>query len=53
MIAKNLLSKLRHLVLAGKNEEGELEWIGTEKQWNRAQTEENLNEELTIEYLGK
>lgn len=37
-----LLPKLRHLVLAGKNEEGELEWIGSEKQWQAAKHEEDL-----------
>jgi hypothetical protein len=31
-----LRAKLEHLVLAGQDEEGRLEWIGTEKQWNNA-----------------
>lgn len=30
---------LEHLVLAGQNEDGELEWIGTEEQWQRVRAE--------------
>jgi hypothetical protein len=35
--AKELLLKLKNLVLAGKNEDGRLEWIGTDKQWELSQ----------------
>ena len=31
-----LYPKLVHLTLSGQNEEGELEWIGTNEQWNEA-----------------
>ena len=44
MEACQLLPKLRHLTLAGQNEEGELEWIGTSKEWRLAELEEHLNE---------
>jgi len=32
-----LYPKLVHLILSGQNEEGELEWIGTNEQWNEAE----------------
>lgn len=35
-----LLAKLRTLTLAGQNEEGELEWIGTDRQWRESEIEE-------------
>jgi len=34
-LAYELLAHLKHLVLAGTNDEGELEWIGDEKQWGK------------------
>ena len=37
-----LLPKLRHLILVGQNEEGELEWVGTDRQWRLARLEEEL-----------
>lgn len=40
MIAKNLLAKLRMLTLVGQNNDGELEWIGTDKQWRWSELEE-------------
>lgn len=39
-----LLAKLHHLILAGQNEDGELEWIGTSRAWRLAELEEQLNE---------
>ncbi len=42
MIAYELLSKLRNLTLAGQNEDGELEWIGTTKQWRDADIDAEL-----------
>lgn len=39
--AYELLAKLRHLTLAGRNEEGELEWIGTTRQWDETIFEES------------
>jgi hypothetical protein len=33
MMAYQLLARLTFLSLAGQNEDGELEWIGTYKQW--------------------
>lgn len=35
--AKDLLAKLTYLTLAGQNEEGELEWIGTKEDWELAE----------------
>lgn len=43
MKAKELNAYLRHLTLAGRNEEGELEWIGTPEDWSNLQVE--LNQE--------
>lgn len=37
-----LLPKLRHLTLVGQNEEGELEWVGTAREWRLATLEEEL-----------
>jgi hypothetical protein len=34
MLAYELLAHLKHLTLAGKNEDG-LEWIGTTEQWDK------------------
>lgn len=43
--AQDLLSKLEHLTLSGKdNRNGELEWIGTSYEWDVA--EGNINEDL-------
>lgn len=39
MKAYELLGKLRCLTLAGQNEDGELEWIGTMEQWNKVDGE--------------
>lgn len=36
MMAYELLPRLVHLTLSGQNEDGELEWIGTNDQWYRA-----------------
>lgn len=33
MYAAELLAKLRHLTLVGQDEDGELEWAGTERAW--------------------
>jgi len=44
MIAKELLIYLTHLVLSGRNNEGELEWEGNDKQWSKVQ--ELIEEEL-------
>ena len=41
-LAKELLPKLRHLVLVGQNEDGELEWCGTDKEWECAKLEEQM-----------
>lgn len=38
--AYQLLAKLRCLTLAGKNSDGELEWIGTSQQWDEVGREE-------------
>jgi hypothetical protein len=35
LTARDLLAKLKHLTLVGQNEQGELEWMGTEEQWDR------------------
>jgi len=43
-LAKELLPMLRHLTLAGQNEEGELEFIGTDLQWKTARLETALTE---------
>lgn len=44
MTAKELLPKLKYLILAGQNEDKELVWIGTEKQWQQALLEEKLTD---------
>lgn len=44
MIAYELLADLRHLTLVGQDEDGDLEWVGTDKQWNRVLIEINLNQ---------
>lgn len=38
--AYELLAKLRLLTLVGQNDEGELEWVGTTKQWKELKYEE-------------
>ncbi len=43
-IAQELLVKLNHLTLAGRNEDGDLEWIGDDMDWKRVDAElEMLN----------
>ena len=42
--AKELLARLRHLTLVGQNEGKELEWVGSDKQWNRVKDEIKLSE---------
>lgn len=32
-LAKELLAKLKFLTLSGQNEEGELEFVGSNEQW--------------------
>lgn len=39
--ARELLIKLTYLTLAGQNEDHELEWIGTQDQWNKVQWAED------------
>lgn len=41
--ARELNAMCRHLALAGQNEDGELEWIGTSRQWSDLQGELNEN----------
>ena len=43
--AYQLLAKLRHLTLLGVDDDGELEWCGTYKQWAEVNSEE-----LKLEY---
>jgi hypothetical protein len=38
--AKELSAKLDNLTLAGQNEAGELEWVGSRNEWNRAEFQE-------------
>lgn len=42
--AGDLLAKLHHLTLSGVNDEGVLEWIGTDMQWHYAALEAELNQ---------
>lgn len=37
--AYQLLAHLKHLTLVGQNEEGELEWVGTDLQWKEVEKE--------------
>lgn len=46
MKAYQLLPRLRLLTLAGKNENGELEWIGTDSQWDKVRWHERVFEEF-------
>ena len=39
MIAKELNIYLTNLTLAGQNADGELEWIGDRKQWDKVNSE--------------
>ncbi len=39
MIAYQLLSHLKHLTLAGRDEHGDLEWIGTVDKWEKVENE--------------
>jgi hypothetical protein len=34
-IARDLNRRLTHLILVGKNEDGELEWLGTPEDWDK------------------
>ena len=36
MNAYELLPKLQHLALSGQNADGELEWIGSRREWDLA-----------------
>lgn len=38
--AYELLARCRHLVLAGRDEDGDLEWVGTKEQWQASLIEE-------------
>lgn len=39
-IAKDLLARLTHLTLVGIDDEGQMEWVGTDEQWRKViQTE--------------
>ncbi len=42
MIAYELLAKLRRLTLVGQNEDCELEWVGTSRQWDLETEEESI-----------
>ncbi len=42
MIAYELLPRLKQLTLVGQDEDGELEFFGTEAKWNRVQLEEQV-----------
>lgn len=45
MIAYELLAHLKHLTLWGQDEDGEFEWVGTDKQWKLMREEINQYEE--------
>lgn len=55
-LASELLAKLRNLALCGQNAEGELEWIGTSKQWESSENEAMAilreQDELDLERTG-
>ena len=55
--AYSLLAYLRNLKLVGQNFEGELEWVGRNKDWdnvvNEIETYESGNLESYEELLGK
>lgn len=38
-LAKELLPKLKYLMLAGQKASGELEWIGDKKTWDKVEAE--------------
>ena len=38
--AYELLPKLKYLTLTGQNEEGDLEFFGTEREWDKAEVYE-------------
>lgn len=48
MIAYELLARLRLLVLCGQDEDGELEWLGTQQKWNQVESEIATFENLGI-----
>ena len=43
-MAYQLLARLNHLTLAGQDEYGDLEWIGTYGQWMQVSKEEIKHE---------
>lgn len=43
-----LLPKLTHMTLCGQDDDGELEFIGTEENWNKAtEMEEEMTDTIT------
>lgn len=46
MTAGELNSYCRHLQLVGQEDDGKLQWIGTNKEWNNLNLELQLNELL-------
>jgi hypothetical protein len=40
MMAFELLARCRKLTLWGVDDDGELEWVGTKKQWRESEAEE-------------
>lgn len=46
-LAYELLAMLKYLTLTGQDEEGNLEWVGTDEQWRLAR-EEIYNYELKL-----
>jgi hypothetical protein len=49
MIAYELLAHLRHLTLAGQDEDGDLEWICTREKWQAVAKEIKQYEKPTQE----
>jgi len=43
-LAYQLLPRLKYLALCGVDAEGELEWVGTKEEWQRAELEETKHE---------
>lgn len=50
--AYELKTRLSNLVLAGSNEEKELEFIGTDKQWDKTEKEIDRHENPVCEECG-
>jgi len=46
MLNYELRAKLNNLTLAGQNEKGELEWIGTNEEWNNVESYLREREEV-------